>query len=50
MVGGLKESSGTKGDSAEVALALCDNNEEKVHIITHDCSLVPRLSSARVKF
>jgi hypothetical protein len=29
LVGGLEESCGSRGDSAEVALAVCDNNEEK---------------------
>ena len=33
LVGGLEESCRSKGDSAEMALAVSDNNEEKVYLI-----------------
>ena len=31
LVGGMEESSASEGDSAEVALTICDENEDKVH-------------------
>ena len=33
LVGGLEESCRSKGDSAEMALAVSDNNEEKVYLL-----------------
>ena len=36
LVGGLEESSGSKGDSAEVALTVCGDDDTKVtHTHTH---------------